>query len=459
MEQKITCKFGGSSLANAGQMEKVRSILEDDPARRYVVVSAPGRENGDGEKVTDHLLNIATKGNHFRDQGKDITPKKSFDSVTEKFSRLVNECGIDGSDLLAGLKDDMNSSIDNEKRIDFMASRGEHYHSRLICRYLQKKGMHAKLMLPEDIGLVVSDDFSSARVLPETYDNLKKLGALDGIIIIPGYYGITQGGDVAVFSRGGSDLTGGEVAYAINADMYENWTDTDGIYQVDPRLVSEAKVIPRLTYKEIRLLSSKGFDVFHFDAMINCKKRNIPINIRNTNNPSAPGTLIVSERVPEETAVGIARLDDVAYIYLEKDGLGEVIGATKDILNILKDHNVQTYHYPTDKDDLAVLVDQNDIVSNVNIIREEIEQAMDPDVLEVFYNLSVLSPVGIGMKQNPGILAQAAAALKNEHINIEIVDQGPGQISFHFGIQSYYADAALKALYRSLIADRSAVAN
>lgn len=455
MEQKITCKFGGSSLANAAQLEKVRSILEEEPSRRYVVVSAPGKENGDREKVTDHLLNIATKGNHFRDQGKDITPKKSFDSVLGKFTRLIGDSGIDGRDLLSELKNDLNSDIDSEKRIDFMASRGEHYHARLICRYFQNRGMQAKVMMPEDIGLVVSDDFSSARVLPETYENLKKLSALDGIIIIPGYYGITQQGDVAVFSRGGSDLTGGEVAYAINADMYENWTDTDGIYQVDPQLVSGARVIPRLTYKEIRLLSSKGFDVFHFDAMINCKKRNIPINIRNTNNPCAPGTLIVSERVPEETAVGIARLDDVAYIYLEKDGLGEVIGATKDVLDILKEHNVQTYHYPTDKDDLAVLVDQNDIVSNVNIIRDEIEKALKPDVLEVFYNLSVISPVGIGMKHNPGILAQAAAALKEENISIEIVDQGPGQISFHFGIQSYYADAALKALYQSLIADRA----
>ncbi|MDO9515985.1 MAG: aspartate kinase [Syntrophales bacterium] len=451
-----TCTFGGSSLANAAQLEKVRLIVEDDPRRRYIVVSAPGRDDNDGEKATDHLLNIATEGNHFREQRKDITPKQSFDSVMGTFARLIDESGIDGGDLLSDLKNDLNSTLDMNKRIDFMASRGEHYHAKLICRYFQKKGMHAQVMMPEDIGLIVSDDFSNAKVLPETYDNLKKLGKMDGIIVIPGYYGVTKGGDVAVFSRGGSDLTGGEVAYAINADVYENWTDTDGIYQVDPQFVNDARVIPRLTYKEIRLLSSKGFDVFHFDAMINCKKRNIPINIRNTNNPSAPGTLIVSERVPEETAVGIARLDNVAYIYLEKDGIGEVIGATKDVLDILKEHAVRTYHYPADKDDLAVLVDQNDLISKANIIREEIERALNPDVLEMIYNLSILSPVGIGMKHNPGILAQAAAALKDENINIEIVDQGPGQISFHFGIQSYYADAALRALYQSLIADAPA---
>jgi len=449
----ITCKFGGSSLANTKQLEKVRAIVEDDPRRRYIVVSAPGRDGDKGEKVTDHLLNIATEGDHFREAGKDISPKQSFENVVGTFTRLADESGIDGEDLLSDLKDDLNRTLDPDKRLDFLASRGEHYHAKLISRYFRKKGMHARVMTPEEIGLIVSDDFSNAKVLPETYDNLRKLRALDGITVIPGYYGVTRGGDVAVFSRGGSDLTGGEVAYAINAAVYENWTDTDGVYQVDPRLIPEAQVIPRLTYKEIRLLSSKGFNVFHFDAMINCKKRNIPIHIRNTNNPSAAGTLIVSERVPEETAVGIARLDDVAYIYLEKDGLGEVIGATKDVLDILKKHAVRTYHYPTDRDDLAVLVDQNDLTGNANIIRDEIEQALDPDVLEMFYNLSVISPVGIGMKQNPGILARAAAALKDENISIEIVDQGPGQISFHFGIQSYYADTALRALYRNLIVD------
>jgi len=451
MEHTVTCKFGGSSLANAGQLEKVRSIIEDDPNRRYVVVSAPGRDDGDCDKITDHLLNIATEGIHFREQRKDTSPKQSYDSVVGTFTRLIDQSGIDGSDLLSDLKKDLNTTLSTDKRIDFIASRGEHYHAKLICRFFQKKGMHARVMMPEDIGFVVSDDFSNARVLPEAYDNLKELKSLDGITIIPGFYGVTRKGDVAVFSRGGSDLTGGEVAYAINAAVYENWTDTDGVYQVDPQLVRDARVIPRLTYKEIRLLSSKGFDVFHFDAMINCKKRNIPINIRNTNNPTAPGTLIVSERVPEETAVGIARRDNVAYIYLAKDGLGEVIGATKDVLDILEKHAVKTYHYPTDKDDLAVLVDQNDLISNANIIREEIEHSLKPDVLEMIYNLSILSPVGLGMKHNPGILARAAAALMDEKISIEIVDQGPGQISFHFGIQGYFADAALQTLYKSLI--------
>jgi aspartate kinase len=453
MEGAITCKFGGTSLANARQVDKVRGIIASDDRRRFVVVSAPGRDGDDGEKVTDHLFNIATKGRHFRDRHKDIGPDESFSRVCGKFRRMATDLGIEGADILSGLEEDLRRDMPPDRLVDFIASRGEHYNARVIARYLKAKGFDAQLRLPEDIGLLVSDDFSDAKVLPQARERLQDLRADGCIAVIPGYYGTTPSGEVAVFSRGGSDLTGGEVAAATGSDLYENWTDTDGVYQVDPRIIPDARVIPRLTYKEIRLLSSKGFDVFHFNAMINCKKRGIPIQIRNTDNPEAQGTLIVSERVPEETAVGIARLDDVAYIYVEKDGLGEVIGATKDILDILKQYSVRTYHYPTDRDDLAILVDQNDLVDKADVIKDEIRAAIEPDVLDMIYNITVLSPVGLGMKDNPGILAQAATALKNENINIEIVDQGPAQISFHFGIQVYYANDALKALYRGLISD------
>ncbi|MBN1473467.1 MAG: ACT domain-containing protein, partial [Syntrophaceae bacterium] len=240
-------------------------------------------------------------------------------------------------------------------------------------------------------------------------------------------------------------------AFAIEAALYENWTDTDGIYQVDPRLIPEAKVISRLTYKEIRLLSSKGFDVFHYDAMVNCKKRNIPIQIRNTNNLASEGTLIVSERVPEEVVVGIARKDDIAYLYVERDGAGEAIGFVHDLLSVIKDYGIETYHYPTDRDDVAILLNQNDMVGFAEDIKEKIEKEFRPDTLEFNYNITILSPVGIGMKNHPGVIAQASTALKEQNINIDIINQGPAQISFHFGFQNYYADSALRAMYKSLI--------
>jgi aspartate kinase len=237
----------------------------------------------------------------------------------------------------------------------------------------------------------------------------------------------------------------------VDCACYENWTDTDGVYQVDPRLIPEASVIPELTYKEIRLLSSKGFNVFHFDAMVSCKNKNIPINIRNTNNPTAPGTMIVASRQPGETAIGVARLDGIAYVYLEKDMIGETVGFTKELLDIFKDFGINTHHYPSDIDDIAVIVDQQDLEGKADELRQTLTRALSPNLLEIRYDLSLLSPVGIGMKDTPGVLARASGALYGRNINIEIVDQGPSQISFHFGIRKEHADIGLRALYEALL--------
>ena len=452
MQNSTVCKFGGSSVANAEQINKIKEIVAEKKERRYVIVSAPGKDSSDSEKVTDHLINIATGGRHFRSQQKNITSQQSLKAVKGKFQKLINDLSIDGKDIIEDLDKDLKRPMPENKKVDFMASRGEHYNAKVISRYFKKKGIAAELVLPEEMGLIVSDDFSNAKVVPVSYRNIKKkLGDVDSIAVIPGFYGKTEKGDIAVFSRGGSDLTGGEVAYAIDAALYENWTDTDGIYQVDPRLIPDARVIPRLTYKEIRLLSSKGFEVFHYDAMIHCKKRNIPIHIMNTNNPSSEGTLIVSERVPEEVVVGIARRDNVAYLYIERDGAGETLGFVNDLLKVVRDYGIETYHYPTDKDDVAILLNQDDLVGCEDDIKDIIEREFKPDNIEFNYNITILSPVGVGMKNHPGVIAEAATALKDQNINIDIIDQGPAQISFHFGFQNYYADVALKALYNRLI--------
>ncbi len=451
MGARIVCKFGGSSVSNAGQIEKVRRIVSADKNRRFVIVSAPGKDGSEPEKVTDHLFNIATHGHHFGSRGKSITARESLDRVLAKFRSLVAGLGIRGDDILEDLGADLASHISNKKRTDFFASRGEHYSAKIIARYFQGKGMDAKLVLPEDMGFFVSDRFGNAKVLPAAHSGIRECLKNGPVYIIPGYYGVTLKGDIAVLSRGGSDLTGGEVAYAVDASCYENWTDTDGVYQVDPRIIPEATVIPELTYKEIRLLSSRGFNVFHFDAMVSCKNKNIPINIRNTNNPTAPGTRIVSSRTPGETAVGIARMDGIAYVYIEKDMIGETIGFTKELLDIFKDFGINTHHYPSDKDDIAVIVDQHDLMDKADGLKETIAKSLSPDFLDIRYDLCLLSPVGIGMRDTPGVLARASAALYQENINIEIVDQGPSQLSFHFGIFQKHADPGLMALYRSLL--------
>ena len=452
MGDLIVCKFGGSSLATAKQIEKVRAIVRSNINRRVVVVSAPGRARPEEEKITDHLINIATDGSHFRNQRIDISPGESRTAVIKRFSEIIRDLGLDGTEIIDALKADLDIDLEGDRRIAFLASRGEHYNARVVALYFQQSEMQARTALPEDVGLRVEGHYLGARVHESTEASLSELAAFPGITVVPGFYGVNEAGEVAVFSRGGSDLTGGEVANAVNASFYENWTDVSGVFEADPRLIREAQAIPRLTFKEIRLLSCKGFNVFHLEAMLPCKERKIPIHIRNTNKPEEPGTLILFERVPEEGVVGIARLDNVAYLYLEKDQLGEEAGFIAELLKILEEFDIHTYHYPTDKDDMAILVDQDDLTGTINDLRRRIEEALQPDFMDVVYNLSILTPVGLGLKGNSFPIVHALRALGDSHISIEMMDQSPSQICFHIGVQQAVADEALRILYKTLIA-------
>lgn len=462
----VVCKFGGSSVADADQIKKLAAIVTDDERRRYVVVSAPGRVFSDEEKVTDHLLNIATAGRHFAGQRKGIDPIDSRKAVLAKFSDIVGGLGIDThTTLLDELEADLDTPLIGDRRSAFLASRGEHYNARIIALYLQSIGTSARVCLPEDFGLVVGGSCLDAKIAEGTHARIAALdevdesldsdcdviGDRDAISVIPGFYGVTADGNISVFSRGGSDLTGGEVASALNASAYENWTDVSGVLEADPNVIPEAKAIPRLTFKEIRLLSSKGFNVFHFDAMLNCRKAGVPIHIRNTNRPEDPGTRILNERVPDEGVVGIARLDDVAYIYLEKDALSEELGFTAALLTIFQRFGVRTIHYPTDKDDIAVLVQQEDLKGSINDLRRAIEIELEPDAMDVVYNLSILTPVGIGLKGNSNPMVDAISALGRENIPIPMFHQSPSQLCFHIGVSHAMADDASRILYRALI--------
>lgn len=447
----IVCKFGGSSVANAEQIRKVRSIIVSDPRRRCLVVSAPGRDEHDDHKVTDHLFNIASEGRHFYDQRISVSPSESRKVVLGKFARIARGLELDAAEIIDALERDFGTELIGDRRTAFLASRGEHYCARLMAAYLCQTGEDARAALPEDIGFEVSADYLDATLLETTYEHIARLDQTV-INVVPGYYGITPEKEVAVFSRGGSDLTGGQIAYALDASLYENWTDVSGVFEADPRIIEEARAIPRLTFKEIRLLSSKGMGVLHHDAMVQCRRRKIPIQIRNTNAPSERGTSILNERVPEEGVVGIAKLDGVAYIYLEKDGLSDEMGFTADLLRILNEHGISTYHYPTDKDDLAVVVNQEELKGSINDLRRDIERTLQPDVMDVVYNLAILTPVGLGLKGNSYPIVDALQALASEHINIEMIDQSPSQLCFHVGVGQTVANDALRVLYRALIA-------
>ncbi|MGD8417399.1 MAG: hypothetical protein PVH91_10100, partial [Pseudomonadales bacterium] len=381
-----------------------------------------------------------------------ISAAESRKAVTEKFSTIVRDLDVDDA-VLGSLERDLDAELEGDRRIAFLASRGEHYNARIVAAYFDKQGIPARARLPEEFGLLVGGQLLNAKVLEEAYGKIAALEDPSAVTVIPGFYGINGEGDIAVFSRGGSDLTGGEVAYAVDAATYENWTDVSGVLETDPGVISEARAIPRLTFKEIRLLSSKGVNVFHLDAMLKCRQRKIPIHIRNTNRPSDPGTLILNERVPEEGVVGIARLDNIAYVYLQKDALSEDLGFTAELLSLIRDLGINTYHIPLDKDDIAVLVDQDDLKGTINDLRRAIEKQLQPDALDVVYNLAILTPVGLGLKRNSYPIVDAINALGEHHIPIEMIDQSPSQFCFHIGVSQAVADDALRILYRCLIAE------
>ena len=448
------CKFGGSSVKDATQIKKVIEIIKEDKKRKVIVVSAPGRDEKFNEKITDHLLNIATNGNHFFEQQIEISKEDSLNVTLQKYENLCDDLSIKKEIIISNLKNELeNNSLKNEERNAFFLSRGEHYNAKIISMYMNQIGIKTKLMLPEDFGFILSDDFTDGKVQEISHENIRNSFDLnkEERYLVPGFYGINEDKKIVVMSRGGSDLTGGELAYGLDVDIYENWTDTNGVYEVDPRVIGDANVISRLTFKELRLLSSKGFNVFHFNAMLNCKKGKIPINIKNTNNPSHEGTMILSERVPMEDVVGIAKLDNMALIHIQKDMLGEEIGFSAKLLKIFSEFKINTYHYPTDKDDIAILVEQEDLKGKINNLRRKIEKELNTDHLHVTYNLSILTLVGIGLKENSFVIVDAITALKEKNIPFEMFDMSPSKISFHIGVSQNISDIALKTLQNELL--------
>ncbi|WP_417327019.1 aspartate kinase [Halarcobacter sp.] len=448
------CKFGGSSVKDASQIKKVFNIIKSDEKRKVIVVSAPGRDDTHNEKITDHLLNLSTDGNHFCEQKIEVSAKDSFDAIINKFEQLCKDLKVDSKPIIDSLVKDLNNkSLKGEKRNAFFLSRGEHYNAKLITEFMRKNGLNIKLMLPEDFGFILTSEYCDGKVSKKTHKNISEYFNFEkaDYYLVPGFYGVNEDKEISVMSRGGSDLTGGELAYALDADIYENWTDTNGVYEVDPRVIKGANVIPRLTFKELRLLSSKGFNVFHFNAMLNCKKSKIPINIRNTNNPEHEGTLILNERVPMEDLVGIAKLDNMAAIHLQKDMLADEIGFTAELLKIFSEFGINTYHYPTDRDDISILVDQEDLKGNINNLRREIERRLKTDNIYVTYNLAIITLVGIGLRENAFAIVDAITALKEENMSFEMFDMSPSKISFHIGVSQNISDIALETLYKKML--------
>ncbi|GIC29202.1 aspartate kinase [Streptococcus parasuis] len=440
-------KFGGSSLASAGQLEKVFNIVQSDSERRFVVVSAPGKRNAEDTKVTDALIK------YYREyvDGKDVTANQEW--IINRYQAMVDELGFSANSMkkiaeniisLATLPID-----DNEFLYDTFLAAGEDNNAKLIAEYFTFRGLPARYVHPKKAGIIVSSEPGNARILPSSYDKIEELRNAEEVLIIPGFFGVTIDNQICTFSRGGSDITGSIVAAGVKADLYENFTDVDGIFAAHPGIIKHPHSIKELTYREMRELAYAGFSVLHDEALLPAYRGRIPLVIKNTNNPSHPGTRIVLDHTDQTLpVVGIAADDGFVSINISKYLMNREVGFGRKVLQILEDLNIRFEHMPTGIDDLSIVLRNRELtpIKEAEILRQ-LKTKLEVDKAEIEHGLSIIMIVGENMKSHVGVTATATSALSNQNVNLAMISQGASEVSVMFVVKTEEKEKALQALY------------
>lgn len=425
------CKFGGSSLADAEHFLKVRAIINSDPERKVVVVSAPGKRFSDDVKITDMLLLCHS----MLEQGLDIAPV--FQKIRTRYKEIVQDLNIDIH--IDALLDETENDMRTIATKDFMASRGEYLCGKIIATWLGARFVEpAEFLQIESNGLIKE----------ETYERLGEQLKGDGLVVMPGFYGCTPSGKVKTFSRGGSDISGAVAARAVRAELYENWTDVNGFMMADPRLVENPKHIETLTYKELRELAYMGANVLHDESIYPVSEPGIPIEIKNTNDPDGSFTRIVARRPKDDRIVtGIAGRKDFYLIQIEKILMNKMVGFGRRFLQIFESHGVNFEHAPTGIDTMSVIVRKEFIGEQLPSILEEIKRTLQPDRLEVTDNLALIATVGQGMIRCVGFAGRLCTALSKRGINLQVIDLGSTQDNMIVGVELNDFEEAVRAIY------------
>ena len=431
-------KFGGSSMADAGQYEKIRDILLSDPARRVVVVSAAGKRNKNDHKITD-LLYLCHAHTQY---GVDCTGV--FEMITSRYLEIRDALNIqlDLETEFAALKQRLDAKSVSQ---DELASRGEYFSAKLMAAYLGFQFIDAAEWIKFNLDGTVDEQTS--------YEALRRLVLKGQGAVIPGFYGLMPDGHIRTFTRGGSDITGALAAAALNADVYENWTDVSGILMADPRIVDDPQAIPEVTYDELRELSYSGAQVLHEGTIFPVREKNIPLNIRNTNAPNDPGTMIREKfdtpADPDRFITGITGKKDFTIISLSKRGMGNQVGVLRKVLSVLERHNISVDYVPNGIDNVSVVMPSADVAPHLYTILAEIEKEAQPDSLDVHDHIAVVAAVGRKMAFRPGISGKIFAALGEAGINIRMINQGPDELNIIFGVDNKDFESAIKVLYNS----------
>ena len=430
---KKVVKFGGSSLANAEQFQKVGDIIRSDESRRYVVPSAPGKRFSADTKVTDLLYTCYGKA----EAGEDFT-----DVLTEikgRFYEIIKGLNLDLSleEEFRQIEADFKAHAGNE----YAASRGEFLNGKVMAAYLGYEFIDSATVIRFD----KNGNFDADKTDKLLSKRLQKCERA----VIPGFYGGMEDGTVKTFSRGGSDVTGSLVAKAIHADIYENWTDVSGFLVTDPRIVDNPAAIETITYRELRELSYMGATVLHEDAIFPVRKEGIPINIRNTNRPEDKGTFIVEStcRKPKYVITGIAGKKGFCSINIEKSMMNSEIGFGRKILQVFEDQGISFEHVPSGIDTMTVYVHQDEFEEKEQQVIAGIHRAVQPDFVEMESDLALIAVVGRGMKSQRGTAGRVFSALAPAHVNVKMIDQGSSELNIIIGVENRDFETAVKAIY------------
>ncbi|MBQ6971408.1 MAG: aspartate kinase [Synergistaceae bacterium] len=434
---KKVVKFGGSSLADAGQFRKAADIIHADDSRVYVVPSAPGKRNSSDIKITDLLYEcceLAVKGQNFYEP---------FLAVKDRYNEIITGLGLSLS--LAEAFDEIEDKLLHEPERDYTASRGEYLNGRIMAAFLGYEFVDAA----EVIFFDEQGNFDGEKTYPALSERLESSKGA----VIPGFYGLGHDGKVRTFSRGGSDITGSVVARACRAAVYENWTDVSGLLMTDPRIVPNPARISSITYRELRELAYMGASVMHEDAIFPVKSAGIPINIRNTNKPEDSGTWIVENtaRRSPYTITGIAGRKDFCSITIAKDLMHSQPDFYRKVAQCFEENNIPLEHLPSGIDTMTVVVRESLFVEHEQDVLRRIVKSVEPESVEVEPGIALIAVVGRSMKSQTGTAAKIFQALADARINVRMIDQGASELNIIVGVLNPDFEDAVRAIYSAFV--------
>jgi aspartate kinase len=433
-EAPLACKFGGTSVSDASQIRQVASIVHSDPRRRYVVVSAPGKRHAADKKITD-LLYLC---HHTVREGLDAG--HIFALIRERYCDIARALEVSGVEAWL---DAVEAEMQNGVTEDWLASRGEYLHARLIAAYLDATFVDAAdcIRFTEE-----------GRLDAQSYTLTAQALAGDGQFIVPGFYGRDAHGNIKTFSRGGSDVTGAIVARAVQAAAYENWTDVDGLLMADPRLIENPRPMREVTYQELRELAYMGASVLHDEAIFPVCDAGIPIHIRNTNAPQMPGTWILPTRQNTPLPiVGIAGRKGFTTIHIEKALMNQERGFGRRLLEVLENHGISFEHAPSGIDSMSVILRDTELTDRRHSVEDELKRVLQPDRIEIEDGLALVATVGQGMSHRAGISARLFGALGAAGVNVRMINQGASEINVLIGVAEADFEAAVRAIYAAFV--------